>query len=339
MTARLTEALAAFFLDQHDASVSAMSDGLVHQTHLVKRGKDKFVLQEINTKVFRQPSLIAKNMEVVTEHLSSIESYRYQIAKMLPTFSGSTLFTDSQNGIWRCFDFIEHTLMDDHINADMAYVVGYAFGIFDDSLRSLNPKKLSITIPDFHNPDFRVKQFSLSLAMPKIALDQRTKALLKLIEEYKFLAHQFKSIQLPIHVAHNDAKPSNILFDEAIQPIAIIDLDTVMPGSSLFDFADLVRSMANSVSEDVPVSDQLFFDMDIYTALRSGYLDAFSKISAREVEHLALAAKYIIFEQCLRFLTDYLDGSQYYHTAYPTHNLVRAENQMALLESSLAHKL
>ncbi len=336
MDALISEAIDAFWPTGQLPSVDLLSDGLVHQTALIEVGGSQFVLQKINTCVFEEPDLITKNMELVTGHLLQHKLYALEVPQLIPWSSGQKLFTDSAGNQWRCFRFIEHAEVNDQIDAETSYVVAKAFGCFDDALINLDPEHLFITIPNFHSPEFRLRQFKEALREPAISIGSDERALISDLQDHENVAAKWLETQLPKRIAHNDAKPSNILFDQSRNPIAIIDLDTVMPGSPLFDFADLVRSMSNSISEDAEVSEDLYFDRAIYDALVRGFLDGFHNIKSIERQYLPLSAAYLIYEQCLRFMTDHLCGNIYYRVEHERHNLIRAQNQMALLQSFLA---
>lgn len=139
---------------------------------------------------------------------------------------------------------------------------------------------------------------------------------------------------IPRRIAHNDTKISNILFDGDGRPLCVIDLDTVMTSSSLIDFGDAIRSYTNTVAEDERDTSLVSMDLSMYEAYTAGYLSSRGEhLTAIEIDNLAFAARYITYEQVLRFLMDYIDGDTYYKTAYDTHNLVRARAQYALLRS------
>ncbi len=313
--------------------------GLVHDTFVVSDGPRRFILQQVNTAVFKDPYLGVKNIEVVTQHLSADPNYDLEVPQLVLTKDGDALVHDQAGGHWRCLSFIE----DSHVRPELgdpadAYEVARAFGKFSASLSQLDPNRLAYTIPDFHNPVSRLHQFKQA-RMSSTKEDSDTKALLRWSEEYMYVARAMESLKWPLKVAHNDAKMSNVLFDAADRPLSIIDLDTVMPGSALHDFGDLVRSMASSTEEDDPNYGDVEIRQDVYQALRQGFINGCQRtLTDGELQHLELGAGYIILEQAIRFLTDHLNGNIYYQVTYPEHNLVRATNQLTLLQSFLKQR-
>jgi aminoglycoside phosphotransferase (APT) family kinase protein len=217
-----------------------------------------------------------------------------------------------------------------------AFEVARAFGQFSAALASLPAESLHFTIEGFHDPNFRETQFQEALhngISSRIELSQPE--ILK-IEKYQYLAKMMASLDLPLKVVHNDPKLSNVLFNKDGHPQSIIDLDTVMPGSPLHDFGDLVRSMAASVPEDHEQLTGVFLNYEIYKVLNQGFQEgATNTLTDLESQNLRSGAAYIIYEQAMRFLTDYLNGDLYYRIKSPAHNLTRARNQIALLESFL----
>ena len=332
----LDEINSAFWPNQDIESAIFLDGGLVHHSIKVRVNSTLYLLQQINQEVFTKPSTTISNIEAVTNHLIADSTYDLDTPRLIQACNGTSLFRDKNGNFWRCMTYIPH---DDTFafknNTKTAFAVAKAFGKFGASLSNLDIDQILDTIPLFHDPDSRLQKFDHAVVFYNgKVLSSQANQLLSDIVDHRYIAENFADLSLPERIAHNDAKPSNVLFDPEGQPLAIIDLDTVMPGSPLLDFADLARSMANPVAEDHPDTSDVAFSADIYHALKAGFIEGLrNKLSDVEVKHLSDAVGYIIYEQCLRFMTDFLQGNVYYKVSYATHNLVRAGNQMKLLKS------
>ncbi len=328
------EVIEAYWSDTMPIKSTRLDSGLVHQTFVINFHEKDFILQQVNTHVFREATLTIENIDIVTDHLLSDPLYDLETPALVETRSGELYYEDPQNGFWRCLTFIENSHEKSMLSSPQeAYLTALAFGKFAASLSTLDAARLNMTIPNFHDPLHRWKMYKKALENTEQPRSQ-VKELIDLIEEYYFILTEFSNLKVAVRVAHNDPKSTNVLFDPTNKPLAIIDLDTVMPGTPLHDFGDLVRSIASSVPEDHANVSEIFFLKEMYDALHEGYISGIAS-SLTDVEIVALpqGAGYIVFEQCLRFLTDYLSGNQYYKIDHPHHNLVRARNQMALLQS------
>lgn len=322
------------FWERGDIDVTEIIDGLVHKTYLVRVDDEQFILQRINTYVFKEADKVMSNIQVVTAHLEQDPAFRLQVPSLKRAIHGDLAFEAADASLWRCFHYIEGYTRETLSHVQEAFEVAHAFGEFSASLSSLPPSKLHFTIVGFHDPALRQSQFAESLKFGLVNRIQECETEISKIEAFKYIASDMAGLNIPLKVAHNDAKLSNVLFDFAGHPLSVIDLDTVMPGSPLHDFGDLVRSMASSVREDHDQTRDVFLNRSIFDALEMGFLEgACQTLTPKESQHLKLGAAYIIFEQAMRFLSDYLSGDTYYRIKTPDHNLVRARNQIALLES------
>lgn len=322
------------FFEGDNVDVSEIIDGLVHQTYLVKVDTQLFILQRINTYVFKEADKVISNIQVVTAHLQQDPSFHLQVPILKHSVKGDLAFEATDGGLWRCFYYIEGHTRESLTHIREAYEVAQAFGQFSASLSSLPPDKLHYTIMGFHDPVFRQSQFSDAVheGIPERLLECQDE--IRKIEDFSYIAREMANLDIPLKVAHNDPKLSNVLFNEEGHPVSVIDLDTVMPGSPLHDFGDLVRSMAASVPEDFENTEEVFLNLSIYKAIEEGFRDgAGDTLTKQESRHLKLGAAYIIWEQAMRFLSDYLVGDIYYRIKKPGHNLIRARNQITLLQS------
>ena len=304
-----------------------------------------YVLQRINHQVFKEPEKVMENVNRVTEHiLSKIRAAHVETKKrtlrLLHTPDNRTLVKDSRGNYWRAYIFVERARAYEVLaTPEQAFRVAEAFGEFQQNLVDLPGKRLHETIPDFHNTPKRFADFEAAVkedrcgrvkeAKPEIDFLMARKA------ETDTLIKLNKSGDIPERITHNDTKANNILIDDLSgEGICVIDLDTVMPGLSLYDFGDMVRSGTNPAEEDEVNLSKVGMRFDMYEALYRGFLkSAGGFMTAAEKEMLPFAGKLITMEIGCRFLTDYPNGDTYFKVRRPGHNLDRARNQFKLVES------
>jgi Ser/Thr protein kinase RdoA (MazF antagonist) len=327
-----------FFRFDHFLGAKPIGDGHINDTYQLEfefNGQSqKVLLQRLNHLVFKQPELVTANTLLVCEHLSQ-QDYSYQIARPLAALDGSFMQKDSGGNYWRAFSFIEHSYAPEGItDPNIAYEAARAYGAFSRALSGFPAKLLAETIPGFHDTDRRWEAYlkvlredpanRVEVSQPEIAAMLTAKPVFDQISRLK------NSGELPLRVAHNDTKAGNVLFDLTThKALAVIDLDTVMPGTLLSDFGDMVRTFAPDCTEDSTQKPGL--RSDVLEALTRGFLEETeSFLTPTERDSLMLGAAWMIGEQALRFLTDWLAGDVYYKISSPEHNLVRARNQLAL---------
>ena len=315
--------------------------------HLIYRLPDgerkEYLLQRINTYVFKDPVGVMRNIDMVTRHIEN--AYRAQgidsarrVLRVIPTREGGLFHRTEDDGYWRAYNFITHATAYDRIERpDDFREAARGFGEFQRLLTDFPAGELAETIPGFHHTVRRFDAFEAS-----VAADRAGRAG-QLTEEIEFLRQRrgmmsgivqaLEAGRLPVRVTHNDTKINNVMIDdETHRAICVIDLDTVMPGSALYDFGDAIRSGAPTVGEDSPDYEKVALDLDLFEAFTQGFLSEVKSIlTPEEISMLPLSAKVITAEQAMRFLTDYIDGDLYYKIRTPDHNLVRARNQMALV--------
>ncbi len=313
--------------------------GHINSTYLVCCGDKKYVMQKINKNVFKKPEQVMSNIIYVTQHIASklceagknTESCALHFVK---TNEGKYFSVDGSGDYWRMYHFIEGECYESCETAELFCQVGEAFGEFQKQLSDFDASLLYETIPNFHNTASRYLDFERAveqnlsgrahLAQAEIEFVRRRKAvcdiIVKGIEDGKF----------PLRVTHNDTKLNNIILGD--DGYCVIDLDTVMPGSMLYDFGDAIRFGASSAAEDETDLKKVFIKTELFESFTKGYLCGLGS-SATKDEILALpeGARVITFETGMRFLTDYLNGDTYFRTAYPEHNIVRARNQFKLV--------
>ena len=335
----LHEIAARFILPGPVVSCEEITTGLINTTFAVtcQSGKKqvRFILQSINSKVFPEPEKVMENIFHVTLHIGSRGPGTEQL-HLIPIHDGRSWLRLPNNTIWRCYPYHENTETFEKLTSpELAFRAAAAFGSFQSSLSDLDPSTLHETIPNFHHtPTYFAKLLAAVKSDPESRL-AGAQADVDFILSRESLTTALTGAGLPTRITHNDTKISNILFptNPALPPI-VIDLDTVMPGHSLFDYGDMVRSAASSAAEDEQDLDKVFIDKELRDALTEGYLSTAGEfLTAEEKALLPISPEVITLELASRFLTDHLLGDKYFRTKYPGHNLVRARNQLALLKS------
>ncbi len=336
-----------FFGTDEALLVSPLGSGNINATYridFVQNGEPKSaVLQRLNHHIFQHPQALMDNILRVTDHLARQRDYPLQVVAPLFDIRGETLVQDPEGNYWRMFALLENTVTPDTVrDPEEAYTVARAYGAFARALRTLPVDGLTDTLPGFHDSDRRWAVFTAMLARDPVnrsaAVHLEINTMLAAQPIFQKISQLKSNGLLPLRVTHNDTKSGNVLLDATTrQAVAVIDLDTVMPGTILSDFGDLVRTAAPNCYEDEPDIDILAVRTDILAALKAGFLmETQDFLTKTEIAQLDLGGQWIVAEQALRFLTDYLAGDVYYATRYATHNLVRAQNQLALLSALLA---
>ncbi len=354
----LTSIIANFNIDGDDFSVSTFGSGHINDTYLVKGGTSThpgYLLQKINSFVFKNIDGLMNNMLTVTTHLKKKVSEAggnpaKEVLTLIPAKSGRYYYKDEQDNYWRMTIFLNDTRSYDLVTTQQqAHQGGIAFGRFQYMLADLDPKLLTDTIPDFLNIEKRLYDFSR-------AVDKDTAGRLKDIKpEVDFLNSRAGAMNripesaragiLPVRITHNDTKFNNILLDNHNKIQCVIDLDTVMPGYAAFDFGDAVRSIINTAAEDEADLDAIQLNIPLFAGFTKGYLEQTkSFLTDAELKSLIMGVLLMPYMQSIRFLTDLLEGDVYYKTHFSGHNLQRTRAQMQLfklleLKSSELHSI
>ena len=330
--------LVAFGLDASNFTIEQSNNGLINQTFIVTHQtlSKRYILQQLNTAIFKNPIAISTNIKLALAAILAVDE-NYPVLKTNPTLTNEDYFIDADNNYWRLIDFIENTTTIDSISTvNQAFQTAYSFGKFTSLLQNVNTENFIPSIPDFHNLDLRFEQFKTAYA---IADDERKSQakdsidyLLSRIEIISIFKNIEKEKLIPKRIIHADTKISNILFDaNSLEPKAVIDWDTIMPGYFISDLGDMIRTMVCEAGENETNPDNIVFRKDYYEAIISGYKDAI-QLTENELNLLSYAGKFMTYMQALRFLTDYLNHDVYYNISYPEHNLNRAKNQTRLLQ-------
>ncbi|WP_322174325.1 phosphotransferase enzyme family protein [Acutalibacter caecimuris] len=332
------QVLQAFSLSP-SADLRDMLGGHINDTYLVD---GTYVLQRINHFVFPHPEHIMENMLGVTRFLREKILQRggdpeRESLQVVLTGAGDPFYRDEEGNYWRCTLYVQATSsFETPDSPDMLFEAGRAFGDFQAMLNGYPADTLHEIIKDFHNTPVRLSQLEAAAAAdPKGRLKEVAAELefaFSRREDAGLLTGLLAAGRLPLRVTHNDTKMSNILFDETTKKaVCVIDLDTVMPGLTAFDFGDSIRAGASTAAEDETDLSKVRFDMQLYRAYTRGFLStAGAALTEEELDTLPDGAWAMTYEVGVRFLTDYLNGDVYFRTTHPRHNLDRARNQFCL---------
>ena len=308
--------------------------------------KVRYTHQKINEKVFTKPDEVMENIERVTGHIAQklireeIGDRSRRVLTVIPSKDGKPWARDDEGGWWRTYLFIENThTMEITSSPENARFLGKSIAAFQAQLADLGGNRLHETIPNFHDMEKRYLRFYDALSKDCKGRAKDVKAEISFMEENEergaLLIRALREGSIPERICHNDTKINNILIDDdSSQALCVIDLDTVMPGTSLFDVGDLIRTVTARTAEDEKDISKVDFDLTYFEALLGGYLsEAMKFLNPQEPALLCESGRNITQIMGLRFLTDYLEGDHYYHIARPEHNLDRCRTQIALIRS------
>ena len=313
--------------------------GNVNQTYRVTYRREdgtlkNYIVQKVNTYAFREPEKLMHNADLITEHIRTKK--QGQIALHYHHTADRKIYICDDDGFWRLCNFIPSCTYNSSENMEILRRTGKAFGEFQILLSNFPVTDLYVTIPDFHNTPKRLEKLFSDAEADIVGRVAEVRAELDYIaavrEQAEKLTHLYEAGQLPLRVTHNDTKINNVLFDtQEHNPVAIIDLDTVMPGLVGHDFGDGVRFAANFVEEDCWECEKAGSDLERFRAFTEGFLSqTASVLTETERKTLALSVLTLAVELGSRFLDDYITGDQYFTIHYPDHNLVRARCQLSL---------
>jgi len=333
----LNQVLPHFGCSLNNSTVSPLGNGLINQTYLVRNINAVFVLQCINKNVFKIPSQVIDNAELINNHLlSKKDKGHYPLESISQLHSSDkepmVIVNDSH---WRAIQYIPNCYTVESVTtAEQAHQVGTAFAQFTAALSDFPAASLAEIIPDFHDLNYRISELRAAINNdPANRLNLCQDVVHFCLAQQEFINEVSEiTSQLPIHVTHNDTKINNLLFSSKTKnPIAVIDLDTCMPGYLMHDFGDMVRTCCSNLPEDGKNIEDMSVRMDIFSALIKAYIASFgNKMTALEKDSLIIGAQLLPFMIGVRFLTDYLDGDNYFHVDHKTHNLERTKNQLQL---------
>lgn len=327
----------AFKVKGDPISCKPFGNGHINDTLKIKTDAGaEYVLQRINKHVFKNPAQLMENLTAVTKYLRAREKDDRMALHFIRTHYNQYFFVDDHGDYWRMYDFVGGFCLDMPETNDDFYQSALAFGHFQSMLADFPAETLHETIPEFHNTIDRYRQFKEVLAKDPCGrlsgVRNEVRFLLDREELGGTLQRMRESGELPLRVTHNDTKLNNVLLDrQTRQALCVLDLDTVMPGLSLYDYGDSIRFGAATAEEDEWDLDKMTLDLEKFEIYTKGYLEACPTLTDKEVEMMPMGALIMTLEVGLRFLTDYIDGDNYFKTAYADHNLVRAKTQLKLV--------
>ena len=328
--------------------IQSLGNGNINDTFLVSLDdleQTRFVLQRINTKVFRHPQRVMKNMYILTEHVhaklqNQPQDRRWEIPRVILTKTGQDHWNTGDRDYWRAISFIEGSESFDIIaDVSQAQEVGYALGMFHELISDLPSEQLTDTLEGFHITPLYLQQYEEILAQNTVKSSPEVDYGLNFVRDRaewcSVLENAKKEGKLPLRLMHGDPKVNNVMFDRKTgKAVSVIDLDTVKPGLVHYDIGDCLRSGCNPMGEEIADWQNVYFDLELCRGILTGYL-AVARTFLMENDYLFLfdAIRLISFELGLRFFTDHLAGNVYFKIKYPDHNLARALVQFKLTES------
>jgi len=343
---KLTEVGEIFMLPGKLYAYEVIANGNINTTYEVDyRMEDKtvrsYIVQKVNTYVFRNPVENMANIDGVTEHIARKVKDKVTL-QYHHTADGKNYYMDEDGSFWRVMNDIASVTYNTCENLDILRNAGKAFGEFQIQLSDYDASTLYETIPGFHNTRQRLEKLFADVeadpcgrvaeVLPELEfIRAMTKHAVKLCD-------MLDAGEIPLRVTHNDTKTNNVLFDKKTgEPLVVIDLDTVMPGLAMHDFGDAVRFAASTAEEDEPDLSKVELDLAKYTAFAEGFIGQIASVlTDKEIDTMALGALTITMELASRFLDDYITGDKYFKPKYEGHNLVRARCQLKLAEEMWA---
>ena len=331
------QVLINFGLNPSLYSVEPFGSGLIHHTYLLKsQGVSEYILQEVNTDVFRRPGDIAFNLRITGSYLRENHP-DYYFPLPLNTVSGEP-YAEENGRIYRLTPFVRDShAINSCESVDEAFEAARQFGKFTALLNGVDTGLLKYTIPGFHDLTLRWNQFLEALQSGNQSRIDQTREQIIFLRGQENLVNQFESIRndsrFKLRVIHHDTKINNVLFDRQNKGICVIDLDTVMPGYFISDLGDMMRTYLSPADEEENDFNKITIRTDFFEAIVKGYLqDMQFELNSTEKDAFIYAGEFMIFMQALRFMTDYINDDRYYGSRYEGHNLFRAMNQINLLQ-------
>ncbi|MGE5420584.1 MAG: phosphotransferase enzyme family protein [Chloroflexota bacterium] len=348
MNYNLKEIYSLFQTDGSYQSGEAYGSGHIHDTFRIvttEKEKDDYILQRLNNKIFKNIPQLQHNIERVTVHLRNKlknipgSNIKRECLQLIPSKDGKSWIEDNEGNFWRMYVFIsDHKSYNVVDSPDKAYEGGKAIGRFQAMLADMPGDPLHETIPYFHDIEKRLETFVATINRNPVKRAEQVKDEIKLVldraEEMKVILSLGKQGKIPLRITHNDTKFNNILLDRKDKALCVIDLDTVMPGYVHYDFGDAIRTATNTATEDETDLSKVTMNIDLFRAYAEGYLSETGKtLNSVEKEYLAFAPKLITYTIAVRFLTDFIDGDNYFKIHHEHHNIQRARAQLKLVRS------
>ena len=343
--------LSKFNIEGTLKEIKENNSGNINNTYIAvfvdeEGNEKKYLIQKINTTVFTEPYKLMKNIEGVTSYLKKQtvkeNDKQHKVLEVVKTKDNRLLCyvdDDGERDYYRIYEYIDNAISYDcSVDPEIVYNTGKAFGNFQKLLRNYPISRLTETIKDFHSTDKRYKKL-----IEDIKIDSEGRVMevapeivfiLMREDDYSLITESLGTEEIPYRVTHNDTKVNNVLMNKDTGDfLAVIDLDTVMPGSLLFDYGDGVRSTASNAREDETDLSKVTLNLDLFKAYTDGYLSEMAPyLTYEELSLMGESIRIITLELAIRFLNDYINGDTYFKTSYEKHNLDRARNQLALVQ-------
>ncbi len=304
-----------------EALVEPLTSGLINRTWKITAGENQFILQQINTQVFKKPFQVANNIRQIREYLKE-HSPGYLFVSPITNKNGQDIVHDEQEGFFRVFPFIKGSHTIDVVSSpEQAYEAAFQFGTFARLLSGFDTKKLHATIPDFHNLILRYQQFEHSLKTGNKTrighAGELIEYLKKRVDIVEVFARLRKDSAVKERVTHHDTKISNVLFNASGSGMCVIDLDTIMPGYFISDVGDMMRTYLSPANEEEKDFSKIEIREDFFRAIVQGYAEAMkNELTGAEKKLITYSGAFLVYMQALRFLTDYLNNDVYYGAKY-----------------------
>jgi Ser/Thr protein kinase RdoA (MazF antagonist) len=328
--------LQAYGLNPGLLQYEPIGSGLIHRTWKLNLAQQSFILQQVNSDVFANPWDIADNIKLINQHLQTNHP-GYLLITPVPAQNGQLMVVD-ENKYYRLFPFAKNSYTINTVTtAQQAYEAAAQFGKFTFKLKEFPSAQLKITIPQFHDLDFRYEQLKNGLAAGNRHRIEKAGDLLAIVEQNLSILRQYQSIRqnknFHLRVTHHDTKISNVLFTGNDEALCVIDLDTIMPGWFMSDVGDMMRTYLSPVGEEETDFRSIEIRTDVYHAIAEGYCNEMhAELSRDELKSFVYTGKLMMYMQAVRFLTDYINNDTYYGASYELHNYNRAKNQLTLLQ-------
>lgn len=331
----LSPILETYGLDPKEWIIQPFGTGLINHTWLLKKDNKEYILQKINNNVFKDPYAISDNIRLVGNYLQK-HYPNYFFVTPLHSTDGRDIIQNS-DGYYRIFPFVKDSVTYTTVESpELAFEAARQFGKFTHLLSGFDESVLKETIPNFHNLSLRYYQFEESLKQGNKKRLSEATDIVNQLKKYSGIVAEFEQIknstQFRKRVMHHDTKISNVLFDRQNNGLCVIDLDTVMPGYFISDVGDMMRTYLSPVSEEEKDFSKIEVREDYFAAIVEGYLaEMQADLTEEEQKCFIYAGKFMIYMQCIRFLSDYFNNDVYYGSKYEGQNFNRAVNQLCLL--------
>lgn len=334
----MREEIYRFPIDGRPVKCEEIRRGHVNTTYLVTTAAPaRYILQNVNTYAFPRTYVIMDNISAISRYLAERGGAKNAMISYIDTVDGRRYYDDSRGGAWRVYRYVENSICLDRAESEADfYECARAFGMFQNALSDFPAEELGETIERFHDTPARFRQLREAAAQNAAGRLDGVRDELRFVLEREEKASRLQRMRddgtLPTRVTHNDTKINNVLFDaDTRKAICVIDLDTVMPGLSVYDFGDAIRFGASTAAEDEKDLEKVSLNLRLFRVFARGFLESCPSLTDAEIDALPLGAYTMTLECGVRFLTDYLNGDRYFSIDYPEHNLDRAHTQLKLI--------